>query len=397
MEEIAPETLNEIKSLYEKLVNSNAKAKSIVHKIEDGNGSYEDALEYAIELGTCLENTFKSSVKDEILSNGVMDKGIAQSLLEPLIQANYDYVSKQCINVQSILNNKANIRLKAIKPTYNKDRTDGLISYISDIEYAKREKSFLQALSTNSKSIVDDSVKQNADFQYESGLNPKIIRRSDGKCCKWCSSLVGVYDYEKVKVKGNIVFRRHANCNCSVSYDPGDGKIQNVWSKEWSKKNEVESNFKKITYPQHLGKDVTKEYYGKATPRVGMINIDKDYDIKEHKDEIAMAKWIHFNFGGDITLLTESKIEGKLNPDYLWRGKLWDLKTTSTAKSANSALRHGLKQIAENPGGIILNYLNEVSMSELQMIIDKRMKWYKGETVDIFIVMNNKLKKVIRI
>ena len=109
MEEITPETLNEIKSLYEKLVNSNSKAKYILHKIENGNCNHEDALEYAIELGMCLENTFKSSITDGVLTNGILDRKTARLLLEPLVQANYNHVSKQCVNVQSILNNKANI------------------------------------------------------------------------------------------------------------------------------------------------------------------------------------------------------------------------------------------------------------------------------------------------
>lgn len=83
--------------------------------------------------------------------------------------------------------------------------------------------------------VIDDLIKTNADFHYKAGLSPKIIRKSNGSCCDWCSNLVGVYDYEDVKDTGNAVFRRHRHCDCTVIYDPGDGgKKRNVHThKEW--------------------------------------------------------------------------------------------------------------------------------------------------------------------
>ncbi len=62
--------------------------------------------------------------------------------------------------------------------------------------------------------------EKNADFHYNAGLRPKIIRTAVGKTCKWCQSMAGVYDYSKVSNTGNNVFRRHANCDCTVVYDP---------------------------------------------------------------------------------------------------------------------------------------------------------------------------------
>ena len=89
-------------------------------------------------------------------------------------------------------------------------------------------------------SIVDDFVRENADFQYNAGMSPKIVRTTDGKCCKWCDKLAGTYDYEKVRNTGNDVFRRHRNCGCIVAYDPGDGRIQNAHSKEWTTREEYD-------------------------------------------------------------------------------------------------------------------------------------------------------------
>lgn len=95
-------------------------------------------------------------------------------------------------------------------------------------------------------SIVDDSVKNNADFHYKTGLRPKIIRITDGRCCEWCSKLAGSYDYEKVRNAGNDVFRRHRNCGCIVAYDPDDGtkRIQNAHNKQWTSEEDFEERIK---------------------------------------------------------------------------------------------------------------------------------------------------------
>lgn len=56
--------------------------------------------------------------------------------------------------------------------------------------------------------------------------------------------MAGVYDYSKVSNTGNNVFRRHANCDCTVVYDPGDGskKVQDVWSKRIDYRENIRTN-----------------------------------------------------------------------------------------------------------------------------------------------------------
>lgn len=78
-------------------------------------------------------------------------------------------------------------------------------------------------------------------------------------------------------------------------------------------------------------------------------------------------------------------------------GKLWDLKTIATEKAANGAVRRGYNQIEKNPGGIMLNLSdNNISIKDLIQVIEKRMKWYKGETIDIMIVSEGQVIKVLR-
>jgi SPP1 gp7 family putative phage head morphogenesis protein len=144
--------------------------------------------------------------------------------------------------------------------------------------------------------------------------------------------------------------------------------------------------------------DVTNEYLEKSTPGEGAIQYDGGYDVEAHSSEIATAEWLHDSLGGDIVLLTESSTAGVKMADYLWNGKLWDLKTTSTEKSANTAIKRGLAQIKSNPGGIILDYgEHDISLDVLQAVIDKRMQWLsEGNVTDIMIVRRGKVVKVLR-
>ena len=71
-------------------------------------------------------------------------------------------------------------------------------------------------------------------------------------------------------------------------------------------------------------------------------------------------------------------------------------KTTTTEKAANSAIRKGLHQIEENPGGIILYYENqEISEEELLKVINKRMAWCTLKNVDIMYIIKG-VAKIVR-
>ena len=143
--------------------------------------------------------------------------------------------------------------------------------------------------------------------------------------------------------------------------------------------------------------DVTQEYLNAATPGQGSVTYDDAFDKDRHQAEVSFSKWLHKMFGGDLHLLDEVNQDKVQTPDYVWRGKLWDLKTVSTEKAADAAIRHGLKQINENPGGIFLDYRGrEIDLSKLQSVIDSRMRHSKAGSVDIMAVLSDTLVKVLR-
>lgn len=141
--------------------------------------------------------------------------------------------------------------------------------------------------------------------------------------------------------------------------------------------------------------DVTDEYKQNATPKEGKITRDDGYQEKEHEREIAFAEWLYNTYGGDIRLRKEP---GDVkSADYLWNGKLWDLKTVSTEQAANSAIKDGHKQTKRNPGGVVLNYQrSNLSLTELESVIAERIKWYDDINLDVMIVNNWKVVKITR-
>ncbi len=107
------------------------------------------------------------------------------------------------------------------------------------------------------------------------------------------------------------------------------------------------------TRTSNNAKDVTAKYIQNARPGMGKVRYQTGYDLNGHKAEVKTANQLRELFGGKIVLLKESNEQGKKTPDYLWKGKGWEQKTISTAKAADSALRGALKQIADNPGGVV--------------------------------------------
>lgn len=249
-----------------------------------------------------------------------------------------------------------------------------------------------------------------------------------GDTCSFCITLAsrGWQYMSKKALKNGHAEHIHANCDCQYAvrfdgksgvggYDPdkylaqynaagGDiNKMRRMRYKENkdvinARKRELYAERKTLNkYPDSELVDVKSEYLKLATPSVGFIKQDKNYDLVRHADEIKTAQWLHENLGGDIILLNEANNYKIMTPDYLWNGKMWDLKLASTEKSANSAVRHGLKQIQKNPGGIILNYeKNEISVDILKEVLEKRLNASATQNVDIIVLANNKLLTVQR-
>lgn len=230
--DIVPELLEIIQRDFNSKVSKSAKLKSIRNIVGNGTATYVQANEYAIEVGRILAEVFKTHIKSDVLPDGHMYYNIAERILVPTLSNNHTMVTKLSAEVQAHLNKSIGLGLKGIEAQINKPRIESIINRITAEETFDDVAWILDEPIINfTQSSVDDTIKANVDFQGESGLSPTIIRITDGsKACIWCKSMAGIYKYPNVP---EDVYKRHDRCRCTVEYDPGDARKQNIWTKEW--------------------------------------------------------------------------------------------------------------------------------------------------------------------
>lgn len=243
--DIVPELLEKIQKEFKNKTEKSKVLKKKILALKAGKATHLDSNEFAIEVGNILAEVFKNEITEDILPDNKIYYNIAKRLIEPNLKNNYELVSDFSKEVQDVLNKESNISLKAIKPEMNQDRIDGIVNKISEYDDFKEGRWLLdEPIKNFTQSIVDDTIKTNADFQYKSGLKPKIVRKEIGNCCDWCKEVVGTYEYPNVP---KDVYRRHRFCRCTVDYLPGDGRKQDVHTKKWTdtdKNDEIQKRIK---------------------------------------------------------------------------------------------------------------------------------------------------------
>ena len=201
-------------------------------KKKDDFTDYEQVQDYAIKVADTISKAVVDRADSSWINQyGTLDYNLCNELITELLKQDYEYVKEACNVAQLALNEGSNIDLKAILPDYDDDRAHSIVWESANKSLAEFKRDFPVMTDNFSQSIVDDAVRKNADFQWKSGLEPKIVRMAEYKCCEWCSKLDGTYRYEDVKDTGNDVFRRHENCRCKVTYIPSKGNAKDVWSK----------------------------------------------------------------------------------------------------------------------------------------------------------------------
>lgn len=230
--DIVPELMEKIQREFNHKISRNKKIQRIQEMIENGTATYEQAYEFAQEVGEALAQAFETNISSEMLPDGHMYFNIADRILNSTLETNHVLVANVSVEIQEILNRQARLGLKGIKPELNRHRIKSIIERIVHEELFDNVSWMIGEPIVNfTQSVVDDTIKANAHFQYESGLFPKIIRIVHGsEPCDWCKKVAGVYKYPDVP---EDVYKRHDRCRCVVEYDPGDARRQNVWSKEW--------------------------------------------------------------------------------------------------------------------------------------------------------------------
>lgn len=226
MEDVSPKLLKELQTAFDEQYAKNKTIQALENKtLVD----YKDAHRYSVEVGKTLERVFKTRLSSDVLPDGKLYYNIAEKVLRPLFENNHKLVVNFSAEAQEIINYKEKIGLRVIKPKFNEDKFHGIIDRLADTDLYDDISWILGDPVVNfTETIVDETIKENAEFHNKAGLKPQIIRTSTGKCCDWCDNLTGVYDYPNVP---DDVYARHENCRCITEYISGNTS-QDVWTKK---------------------------------------------------------------------------------------------------------------------------------------------------------------------
>lgn len=231
MIDIAPELLTKLRRSFSEKFNKNKKIDKILSTIREGEPTYSEVNDLSIVVGDILAEVFGENLTQDLLPDGRMYYNIAKRTIEPMMINNYDIVTDNATIVQEILNKQAGMGIKAQVPKLNQSRIDGIINRLDEAELFDDIKWILdEPIKNFTQAIVDDAIAKNAEFHEGLGLKPTVTRIVRGDCCDWCRKVAGDYQYPDVP---KDVYRRHRYCRCTVEYDPGDSRKQDVWTKEW--------------------------------------------------------------------------------------------------------------------------------------------------------------------
>lgn len=230
MADITLELLESIQKDFNEIVGKNEKIKRVNRFVKKGKATYKDANTYAIEVGDSLAQAFKKNLSINTMPEGKMYRDMANKIMNETLGVNYDMISELTGEVQTALNQASGLNIKGILAPKDNDRIKGFIERLSTEDFDTISWILGEPVVNFSQSIVDETIKLNVEMHGRLGLKPVLTRTLVGDACPWCLEMAGTFDYPDVP---DGVYRRHQRCRCTVEYNPGDGKRQDVYSKKW--------------------------------------------------------------------------------------------------------------------------------------------------------------------
>ncbi len=257
-----------------------------------------------------------------------------------------------------------------------------------------------RALTNIAQNYADEYIGKNAEFRAKSGLRTRIIRNTNGKCCKWCDALAGVYNYPAPRE----VYQRHDNCDCTVTYISEKG-AQDVHTKLLLREEETAKRIEKIEkltekLPEEF-KDVKAEYFKTAKKTQGKTIVEEGVNLQNEKRAVENAETLSNFFGDEIIVLKDINEEGVKTPDYWWRNRFWEQKSISTATAADSATRSALKKFKgreDKIGGIVYDITsNKANIEQICLAIQTRMHKKKEDVpMDLIFIKGKGIVYILR-
>lgn len=194
-------------------------------KIESGKGTYADTAAYSNRAGKILGEVFSRRLPEIPLEE-------REPLCVELLHDRYIDINAAVDTAQRFMDEAQGLHLAPQYAPYNEERAHQIGSSFRDLSKPVEtlQRRSRAATETATKAIHDDRMKSEAKFRHRAGLDCRITRVAVNGCCPWCSKVAGRYRYGE---EPDDIYRRHDNCDCTVTFENGR-KRQDVWSKrEW--------------------------------------------------------------------------------------------------------------------------------------------------------------------
>lgn len=293
--DIVPELLEKLVNDYRNRLKYDSELNEIRKRIEKGTAQSIDSERFSVRAGELLKESFSKIVKPEVLPNGQMYYNIANRIIPPNLKENFEQTSKAAVDVIKVQNQRRGgdlARVTPAEPDLNQDRIDGLVNLACSKEsYAEVEPRVLESFVNFSQSVHADTIGENAKQSSKMGFKPEIKRNADSKCCEWCSSKAGTYNYRSDMDRD--VFRRHENCRCTVEYDPdGSGILQDVHTREKGTKEELDLNRQKMLEQKQREKDEKEKQQRKRAAEAAARTDDPKFAeyVPSHPECLVLNK-----------------------------------------------------------------------------------------------------------
>lgn len=222
--------LQKIKNDFSAELKNNKKFNEILKKVTDGKGEFSDVSQISTMCGEILSKIFSRHISVEMLQNGLSYE-IINTILQDTLRQNYELINRTAQAVQEQLDKALNIHIEPQKAEFPTERINSISSSLTD--KTATEEQLQRRMNAPVRNVTDgfysDYIEVNAKMRNNAGLKTYLIRQMNGKCCDWCASLAGKYEYPD-NVPGDV-FRKHDNCTCTLNYVTEKHR-QNVWSKK---------------------------------------------------------------------------------------------------------------------------------------------------------------------
>jgi len=270
--------------------------RQISKKIKDGTADFSDTFRYSELVSKHIGAVMQAHIGE--ITNPLGKEYVCKALLED----HYEAINDVLGTVQVSLDAELGIHLKPIKPPKPLERIQQVAHALED-PGAKPEVIRRRAnapVATVAKSFHDDYIRINAQKRQDLGFKCYLNRVAVNGCCSWCTDVAGRYVYGD---HPKDIFRRHDNCDCTVTFENGRQR-QDVWSKRtWEA--DPEEVMQNASEPTVLSQVAAESLQNTALERLTLAG---------ERDIINLDSIELFNGSEKITANTKTDLDKALEP-----------------------------------------------------------------------------------